>query len=551
MKSDIEIAQEVELKPIKNIVNKLNIDEKNVFYFGKYIAKVSLDIFKDLEDKEDGKLILVTAMTPTKAGEGKTTTTIGLAQGLAKLDKNVIICIREPSLGPCFGIKGGAAGGGYSQVLPMEDINMHFTGDLHAVTTANNLLSSIIDNHIYHGNALDIDVENVKWKRALDLNDRILRRIKVGIDKEDNFFRRDEFQITVASEIMAILCLAKDITDLKEKLGNIIVAYSKIGKPIRAKELNVVGSLAVLLKDALNPNLVQSIEEVPAFVHGGPFANIAHGCNSLIATKLSLKLSDYVITEAGFGADLGAEKFFDIKCRLGGLKPNAVVIVATIRALRLHGGTEDYTIENIEAVKKGFENLEKHVENMKKFNMSLVIAINKFSSDSDEEIDFVLNKCKEIGCNAVISEVHAKGGEGGIELAKEVLNVISDNELKYIYDVEDTIKNKIEAIAKEIYGADGVVFSEESEEDIKLLEKNGLDKMPVCMAKTQNSLSDDPKLLGRPKGFKVNVKNVGVSAGAGFIIGYAGSIMTMPGLPKKPTAEDIDVDSKGKVSGLF
>jgi len=551
MKSDIEIAQETKLEPIQNIAKKIGIKEEYISPYGKYIAKVSINLLKELEDKKDGKLILVTAMTPTKAGEGKTTTTVGLGQAFAKLNKKMIICIREPSLGPCFGIKGGAAGGGYSQVLPMEDINLHFTGDIHAITSANNLLSSIIDNHIYHGNSLKIDPRNITWKRAVDLNDRILRRTHVGCDKDNKCLRDDNFQITAASEIMAILCLAKDLEDLKSRLSKIIIGFSISGKSLTVKDLKVEGALTVLLKDVINPNLVQTIEKVPAFIHGGPFANIAHGCSSLIATKMALKLADYVVTEAGFGADLGAEKFFDIKCRFGKLNPNAVVIVATIRALKLHGLAKDISKKDVEAVEKGFANLEKQIENIKKFNLPVVATINKFENDSEEEINVVIKKCEEKNVKVVISEVHEKGGLGGVELAKEVLNIINGHKLKFLYDQNDKIKDKIGLIAREIYGADDVNYTDEAEKNIELLEKEGLDKLPVCIAKTQNSLSDNPKLFGRPKNFNITVKNLSVSAGAGFIVVYAGNVMTMPGLPKHPAAEEIDIDDSGKISGLF
>ncbi|MBU3901693.1 formate--tetrahydrofolate ligase, partial [Patescibacteria group bacterium] len=459
MKSDIEISQEAKLEPINNIAREIGINEKYLYPYGKYIAKVSINFFKELKNRKDGKLILVTAMTPTKAGEGKTTTTIGLGQALTKLNKKTIVCLREPSLGPCFGIKGGAAGGGYSQVLPMEDINLHFTGDIHAVTSANNLLSSIIDNHIYWGNSLKINPREVTWKRAVDLNDRILRRTAIGCDEKHVCFRDDNFQITVASEVMAVLCLSKDLQDLKKRLNEMIVTYSLSGKLIRVKDLKVGGALAALLKHAINPNLVQTIEKVPAFVHGGPFANIAHGCNSLIATKMALKLADYVVTEAGFGADLGAEKFFDIKCRIGNLNPDAAVIVATIRALKLHGLSKDISKKDVESVEKGFANLEKQIENIKKFNLPVVVAINKFEDDSKEEVELVIKKCNEKNVKAVVSDVHEKGGAGGLDLAREVLGVINEHKLKFLYNVNEKIKNKIETIAKEIYGAEGVVYT--------------------------------------------------------------------------------------------
>jgi len=545
-KTDIEIAQETELEPIVNVARKIGIDDEFLDYHGKYVAKVSINMMDKLKRK-DGKLILVTAITPTKAGEGKTTTTVGLGQAFKHIDKKAIICIREPSLGPCFGIKGGAAGGGFSQVLPMEDINLHFIGDIHAVGAANNLLAAIIDNHLVRENELNIDPNMVVWKRAIDMNDRTLRNIFVGCDEKKVCLRSDAFDITVASEVMAVLCLSKDLEDLKKRLSEMIVAYTFDKKPVRVKDLHVQGAMAALLKHAVNPNLVQTIEKTPAFVHGGPFANIAHGCSSLIATKMALKLADYVITEAGFGADLGAEKFFNIKCRIGDLKPDAVVLVATIRALEMHGGSG-----GVEAVRKGLSNLEKQIENVQKFNVPLVVCLNKFSDDSDEEIGVVLNRCKELNVDAAVSDVWGKGGEGGVELAEKVIELADkESDFRLLYDGEVSIKDKIETIAKEIYGADGVEYADNADNDIRLLEKEGFSKLPICVAKTQNSLSDDPNLLGRPKGFKIKVKQARVSAGAGFIVVLTGDVMTMPGLPKKPAAELVDIDKHGRISGLF
>jgi formate--tetrahydrofolate ligase len=541
VKSDIEIAQKTKLKHIKDIAKKIGITESELYYYGNHIAKVPVKLLEKLKNKPDGKLVLVTAITPTSAGEGKSTTTVGLGQALWKLGKKAMICLREPSLGPCFGIKGGAAGGGYSQVLPMEDINLHFTGDIHAISTANNLLSAVIDNHIYHGNKLNVDPDMVTWKRAVDMNDRALRKVKVGLSSEKESPRFDSYKITVASEIMAILCLSKDIEDLKNRLDNIICCYNKSGEPIKVKEFKVGGALAALLKHAINPNLVQTTENTPAFVHGGPFANIAHGCNSLIATKLALKLCDIVISEAGFGADLGAEKFFDIKCRIGKLKPKAVVLVSTIRALKMHGH-----------MKKGLENLEKHIENIQKFNLPQIVAVNKFHDDSDEELNIVLNFCRQKGVEAVVSDVREKGSKGGIELAKKLLKLINQKSgFKFLYRLDIPIKDKIEKIAKELYGADGVEYSKTAEENIKLIKKLGLQHLPICMAKTQKSLSDNPKLLGRPKGFKIHIRRLAPSSGVGFIVAYCGDIMVMPGLPKKPAAEGIDIDENGKISGLF
>jgi formate--tetrahydrofolate ligase len=556
-KSDIEIAQSVEMKPIQEIAAKLGIKEDYLELYGKYKAKVNYNILNELEDKEDGKLILVTAITPTPAGEGKTTTSVGLGDALNKIGKKVAIALREPSLGPVFGIKGGAAGGGYAQVVPMEDINLHFTGDMHAISAANNLLAAMIDNHIYQGNELNIDTRKITWKRCVDMNDRQLRFIVSGLNGRTNGVpREDGYDITVASEIMAILCLSKDIDDLKEKLRSIVVGYTKDDQPVTAGQLKAEGAMAALLKDALKPNLVQTLEHTPAFVHGGPFANIAHGCNSIMATKMALKLADYVVTEAGFGADLGAEKFFDIKCRKGGLRPSAVVIVATVRALKHHGGAskDQLSTENLEALEKGIPNLLKHIENItQKFGLPAVVAINRFPTDTEAELKLIEQKCKEYGTNVALSEVWAKGGEGGVELAKEVVRLIDEgqNNFKFIYSDNASIKEKIETIVREIYGGEGVEFTSTALKEIARLEECGFGNLPVCMAKTQYSLSDDPKKLGWPKGFKVLVRNIKVSAGAGFIVALTGDIMTMPGLPKVPAAEKIDVDSTGKISGLF
>lgn len=556
-KSDIEIAQSVEMKPIEEIAAKLGIGEDHLELYGKYKAKVDYNILNELEDKEDGKLILVTAITPTPAGEGKTTTSVGLGDALSKLGKKVAIALREPSLGPVFGIKGGAAGGGYAQVVPMEDINLHFTGDIHAIGAANNLLAAMIDNHIYQGNELNLDTRKITWKRCVDMNDRQLRFIVNGLNGRVNGVpREDGFDITVASEVMAILCLSQDIDDLKEKLRNIVVGYTRDDQPVTAGQLKAEGAMAALLKDALKPNLVQTLEHTPTFVHGGPFANIAHGCNSIMATKMALKLADYVVTEAGFGADLGAEKFFDIKCRKGGLKPSAVVIVATVRALKHHGGAlkDELAIENLDALEKGIPNLLKHIENVtQKFGLPAVVAINRFPTDTEAELKLIEDKCREYGVNVALSEVWAKGGEGGIELAKEVIRLIDEEEknFKFIYNDNDSIKEKIEKIVREVYGGDGVEFTPAASREINRLEKYGFGNLPVCMAKTQYSLSDDPKKLGWPKGFKVTVRSIKVSAGAGFIVALTGDIMTMPGLPKVPAAEKIDVDSTGRISGLF
>ncbi|GAQ25195.1 formate--tetrahydrofolate ligase [Tepidanaerobacter syntrophicus] len=556
-KSDIEIAQEAKLEHIKDIAAKVGLSEDEIEYYGKYKAKINYNLLKGLENKKDGKLILTTAINPTPAGEGKTTTTVGLGDALRRLGKNAMIALREPSLGPVFGIKGGAAGGGYAQVVPMEDINLHFTGDFHAIGAANNLLAAMIDNHIYQGNELNIDPRRITWKRCVDMNDRQLRFVVDGLGGKTNGMpREDGYDITVASEIMAVFCLATDMEDLKNRLGRIIIGYTYDGKPVTAKDLKAHGAMTALLKDAFKPNLVQTLEGTPAFVHGGPFANIAHGCNSIIATKMALKLADYVVTEAGFGADLGAEKFLDIKCRTAGIKPDAVVIVATVRALKYNGGVskEDLSKENLDALKKGLPNLLKHVENItKKYKIPAVVAINKFPTDTENELKLVQEECNNLGVNAVLSEVWAKGGEGGIELAKEVVRIIDEgkNEFKPIYDLDIGIADKITTIAKEIYGADGVEFAPAALKEIDNLEKLGFRNVPVCIAKTQYSLTDNPKILGRPTGFKINVRNVKISAGAGFVVALTGDIMTMPGLPKRPAAENIDVDASGRITGLF
>ncbi|HHY77130.1 MAG TPA: formate--tetrahydrofolate ligase [Clostridiales bacterium] len=555
MKTDIQIAQEAKMKPIIDIAREIGIDEDEVELYGKYKAKINLSIWNRLKDKKDGKLILVTAINPTPAGEGKSTTTVGLGQAMAKLGKKSAIALREPSLGPVFGVKGGAAGGGYAQVVPMEDINLHFTGDMHAITAANNLLAAAIDNHITHGNSLGIDMRQIVWKRVMDMNDRALREVVVGLGgKANGFVRQDGFMITVASEIMAILCLATDLKDLKERLAKIIIGYNYENKPVTAGDLKVQGAMALLLKDAIKPNLVQTLENTPAFIHGGPFANIAHGCNSIMATKLGLKLVDYLITEAGFGADLGAEKFIDIKCRYAGIVPSAVVIVATVRALKMHGGVSktELAAENIAALEKGFENLKKHIENIKKFGLPAVVSINKFSTDTDAEISRLMELCRLEGVEASICEVWEKGGEGGIDLAQKVIEACEkENNFHFLYDVNDSIKAKIEKIAKQIYGAKGVVYTAKAEKEIQRLEELGLDKYPICMAKTQYSLSDNPELIGRPEGFDITVKEVRVSAGAGFIVALTGDIMVMPGLPKVPAAEKIDIDENGVITGLF
>jgi formate--tetrahydrofolate ligase len=556
-KSDIEIAQEADLRPITEIAEAAGIDEKYLELYGKTKAKVDYNILNDMKDRENGKLILVTAINPTPAGEGKTTTAVGLGDALKKIGKNTVIALREPSLGPVFGVKGGAAGGGYAQVIPMEDINLHFTGDIHAVTTANNLIAAMLDNHIQQGNSLGIDVKRIVWKRCLDMNDRQLRNIVDGLGgKMNGVPREDGFDISVASEIMAILCLADDIDDLKARAARIIVAYNYEGKPVTVADIKAQGAVAALMKDALKPNLVQTLEHTPAFVHGGPFANIAHGCNSVMATKTALKLGDYVVTEAGFGADLGAEKFLDIKCRQSGLRPDAVVVVATARALKLHGGVpkSDLNEENIPALEKGIENLIKHVENMKEvYGLPTVVAINRFPTDTEAELAKIEEKCKEIGVNVKLSEVWGKGGDGGIELANEVVRLIDEeeNNFRFAYDDSLSLREKIEAIATKVYGADGVDFIGKSGAEIDTIESLGMSSFPVCIAKTQYSLSDDAKKLGRPSGFRISIRNVKASAGAGFAVALAGDIMTMPGLPKVPAAENIDVDSTGKILGLF
>lgn len=556
MLSDIEIAQQAKMQKITDVAAKLGISEDDIELYGKYKAKLSYDLIRRVKDKKDGKLILVTAITPTPAGEGKSTTTVGLAQGLAKLGKKVIVALREPSLGPCMGIKGGAAGGGYSQVVPMEDINLHFTGDFHAITSAHMLLAAMLDNHIQQGNALNIDPRRIAWKRVVDMNDRELRNIVVGLGgKAHGVPRQDGFDITVASEVMAILCLASSLHDLKERLAKIIVAYDYNGNPVTAGQIKAQGAMAALLKDAVKPNLVQTLENVPAIIHGGPFANIAHGCNSVMATQTGLKLADYTITEAGFGADLGAEKFFDIKCRYAGLNPDAAVIVATVRALKMHGGVPktDLKTPNVEAVKKGLVNLEKHIENVKKFGVPCVVAINIFAQDTAEELEAVREHCAKHGVNVALSDVFAKGGEGGIDLAKEVIALADSGESKFapIYPLDMSLKGKIETIAKEIYGADGVNYTKEAEKALKEFEELGYGNLPICMAKTQYSFSDDPALLGRPSGFKITIRNCRIAAGAGFIVVLTGDVMTMPGLPKVPAAEKIDVTDDGVISGLF
>lgn len=556
MKSDIQIAQEAEMKPIKNIAEDLGLSEDDIEYYGKYKCKISLDAYEKVKNNKDGKLILVTAINPTPAGEGKSTVTVGLGQALNKMGKKAVIALREPSLGPVFGIKGGAAGGGYAQVVPMEDINLHFTGDMHAITSANNLLSAAIDNHIHQGNALRIDSRRIIFKRVIDMNDRSLRHIVVGMGgKVNGFVREDGFTITVASEIMAILCLAHDLDDLKERMGNILIAYDLDGNPVYAKQLEVQGAMALLMKDAIKPNLVQTLENTPALIHGGPFANIAHGCNSIMATRLALKLGEIAITEAGFGADLGAEKFFDIKCRYGNLKPDCVVIVATIRALKHHGGVtkDELNTPNVEALAKGIGNLEKQIENIKKFNVVPVVAINKFVSDSEEEVEYIKEYCKKLGVKVALSDVWAKGGEGGIELGNIVLDILKEDKSDFapIYDEKDSIKDKILTIAKEVYGANGVNYTPAANKQIAELEKFGLDKLPICMAKTQYSLSDNPSLLAKPENFDITVKEVRVSNGAGFIVVQTGDIMTMPGLPKIPAANRMDIHNNGEIVGLF
>ena len=556
MKTDIEIAQEAKMFPIRQVAEAYGIAEDDLELYGKYKAKLTDELWDQVKDRKDGKLVLVTAINPTPAGEGKTTTSIGLADALTRLGKKTMLALREPSLGPCFGIKGGAAGGGYAQVVPMEDLNLHFTGDFHAITSANNLLAALLDNHIQQGNALQIDTRQILWKRCMDMNDRALRNIVVGLGaKADGVVREDHFVITVASEIMAILCLANDMQDLKERLGRIIVAYNYAGEPVTAAQLNAVGAMAALLKDAIKPNLIQTLEHTGALVHGGPFANIAHGCNSVRATKTALKLADVVVTEAGFGADLGAEKFLDIKCRMAGLKPDAVVLVATVRALKYNGGVPktELATENLEALKKGIVNLEKHIENIQKYGVPVVVTLNSFLTDTEAEYAFIRDFCEARGCEFALSEVWAKGGEGGEALAGKVLETLENKESHYhpIYPDEMSLKDKIQTVAREIYGADGVTYAPAASKALARIEEMGFGKLPVCMAKTQYSLSDDQNKLGRPTGFTINVRDVYVSAGAGFVVVLTGAIMTMPGLPKKPAADGIDVDENGKITGLF
>ncbi len=556
MKTDIQIAQEAVMKPITEIAESIGIQSDELEMYGKYKAKLSDECMHRVSQNENGKLILVTAINPTPAGEGKTTTSVGLGEAFGKLGKKAIIALREPSLGPCFGIKGGAAGGGYAQVVPMEDLNLHFTGDFHAITSANNLLAALLDNHIQQGNDLQIDTRQVVWKRCLDMNDRVLRNIVVGLgNKTDGVVREDHFVITVASEIMAVLCLAKDMNDLKERLGKMVVAYNFEGKPVTASELNAVGSMAALLKDAMKPNIIQTLEYTPAFVHGGPFANIAHGCNSVRATQAAMKMADYVITEAGFGADLGAEKFFDIKCRMTGLRPDAVVLVATIRALKYNGGVAkaDLSQENLAALRKGIVNLERHIENLQKYKVPVIVTLNSFITDTKEEIAFVQDFCERNNCDFAISEVWEKGGEGGIELANAVLHTLETkkSEFEVLYKDELPLKEKIKIVAKEIYGARGVQFAPAANKQLSKLEELGFGNFPVCMAKTQYSLSDDPALLGRPEDFEITVREAYVSAGAGFVVVLTGAVMTMPGLPKVPAANSIDVNEEGVITGLF
>ncbi|GAA6375022.1 formate--tetrahydrofolate ligase [Firmicutes bacterium i23-0019-B6] len=556
MKTDIQIAQEAQMLPIKEVAANAGVTEDDLEFYGKYKAKLSEDFWDKIKDNPDGKLVLVTAINPTPAGEGKTTTSVGLGQAFAKLDKKAIIALREPSLGPCFGIKGGAAGGGYAQVVPMEDLNLHFTGDFHAITSANNLLAAMLDNHIQQGNALQIDPRQVVWKRCVDMNDRVLRNIVVGLgNKMDGMVREDHFVITVASEIMAILCLADDLQDLKRRLGRIIVAYNFNGDPVTADDLQATGAMTALLKDAIKPNLIQTLEHTPALVHGGPFANIAHGCNSVRATKMALKMADIAITEAGFGADLGAEKFMDIKCRKAGLKPDAVVLVATVRALKYNGGVAkaDLAEENLDALKKGIVNLEKHIENIQKFGVPVIVTLNSFITDTDAENEYIRQFCEERGCEFALSEVWEKGGEGGIALAEKVLNTLENKESHFhtLYEDELSLKEKIEKISKEIYGADGVVYEPAAQKQITKIEAMGFGKFPICMAKNQYSFSDDAKKLGRPENFDIHIREVYVDAGAGFVVALTGSVMTMPGLPKVPAANNIDVSEDGKITGLF
>lgn len=556
MKTDIQIAQEAELLPIREVAEKLDITEDELELYGKYKAKLSDEYMERISKNPDGKLILVTAINPTPAGEGKTTTSVGLGQAFGRLGKKAVIALREPSLGPCFGIKGGAAGGGLSQVVPMEDLNLHFTGDFHAITSANNLLAAMLDNHIQQGNELGIDTRSVVWKRCLDMNDRVLRNVVVGLGtKTDGFVREDHFVITVASEIMAVLCLADDMKDLKQRLGRMVVAYNYEGEPVTAADLKAVGAMAALLKDALKPNLIQTLEHTPAIVHGGPFANIAHGCNSVRATKMALKMADYVITEAGFGADLGAEKFMDIKCRMAGLRPDAVVLVATVRALKYNGGVpkNELSAENMDALHKGIVNLEKHIENLHKFGVPIVVTLNSFVTDTEAEISYIRKFCEERNCEFALSEVWEKGGEGGIPLVEKVLDTLENKESDFhvLYENELSLKEKIETVAREIYGADGVNYTSAASKQLKKLEELGFGKLPVCMAKTQYSLSDDPTLLGRPEGFSISVREAYVSAGAGFVVVLTGAVMTMPGLPKAPAAFNIDVNEEGVITGLF
>ena len=556
MKTDIQIAQEAVMKPIKEVAASIGIQEDDLELYGKYKAKLSDELWEAVKDRPDGKLVLVTAINPTPAGEGKTTTSVGLGQAMAKLNKKALIALREPSLGPCFGIKGGAAGGGYAQVVPMEDLNLHFTGDFHAITSANNLLAALLDNHIQQGNVLQIDPRQVVWKRCLDMNDRVLRNIVVGLgNKMDGMVREDHFVITVASESMAILCLADDIKDLKRRLGKIVVAYNFAGEPVTADDLQATGAMTALLKDAIKPNLIQTLEHTPALVHGGPFANIAHGCNSIRATKMALKLSDIAITEAGFGADLGAEKFMDIKCRMGNLKPDAVVIVATVRALKYNGGVakKDLNEENLEALKKGIVNLEKHIENVQKFGVPVVVTLNSFVTDTDAENEFIRQFCEERNCEFALSEVWEKGGEGGIALAEKVLNTLETKESHFhtLYENSLSLKEKIETISKEIYGADGVEYTPAAEKQLAKITELGYGELPICMAKNQYSLSDDATLLGRPEHFKIHIREVYVNAGAGFVVALTGAVMTMPGLPKVPAANGIDVNEEGTITGLF
>ncbi len=555
MKSDVEIAQDAKMEDIREIAAKLDVPEDEMELYGRHKAKIALDAWEHVKDRPNGKLVLVTAINPTPAGEGKTTTSVGLADAFHRQGKRVAVALREPSLGPCFGLKGGAAGGGYAQVVPMEDINLHFTGDFHAVTTAHNLLAAVIDNHIQQGNELDLDVRRVVWRRVMDLNDRALRNVVVGLGgKVHGVPRETGFDITVASEMMAILCLADDLEDMKHRLGEIVVAYTRDGRAVRAKELKVTGALALLFKDAIKPNLVQTLEGTPALIHGGPFANIAHGCNSVIATKFALKFADYVVTEAGFGADLGAEKFLDIKCRFAGIHPDAVVIVATVRALKMHGGMakSDLAKADMASLEKGLANLAKHIENVKKFGLPAVVAINAFPTDTEEELEFVRERCRELGAEAALSEVWAKGSKGGLELAEKVEEAFQKpGKFRFIYDEKDTVENKIRAVAGEIYGADGVDFTESAKKQMAEIEALGFDKMPVCMAKTQYSLSDDLTKLGRPTGFRITVRELRVSAGAGFLVALTGNILTMPGLPKKPAAEGMDIDRSGRITGLF